>query len=148
MTLKLTNLNKSIACGVALASLALGAVLTNRLTRASEVRAAGDRVFELRIYHAVPGKLPVMESRFREKTSRILARHNLNVVGYWVADDTPDNSFVFLFSHESREAAKKNWEAFRLDPEFQDVAKSEQAEKTLEKADVIWLRPTDFSPMK
>jgi hypothetical protein len=148
MTLKLTNFNKSIACGIALASLALGAAITNRLTHASEVRAAGDRVFELRIYHAVPGKLPVMESRFREKTSKILARHNLNVVGYWVADDTPDNSFVFLFSHESREEAKKNWEALRLDPEFQEVAKSERVEKTLEKADVIWLRPTDFSPMK
>jgi hypothetical protein len=144
----LTNFNKCVACGIALASLALGAVISNRLTHASEVRAAGDRVFELRIYHAVPGKLPVMESRFREKTSKILARHNLNVVGYWVTDEAPDNSFVFLFSHESRDAAKKNWEAFRLDPEFQEVAKSEQGEKTLEKADIIWLRPTDFSPMK
>ena len=110
--------------------------------------ADNDRVFELRIYHAVPGKLPVMESRFRDKTSRILARHNLRVVGYWVAEDAKDNSFVFLFAHASREEAKKNWEAFRLDPDFQEVAKSEQAEQTLEKADVVWLRPTDFSPMK
>jgi NIPSNAP len=148
MTPNLTNFNKWIACGIAVASLVLGAVITSRLTHASEVHAAGDRVFELRIYHAVPGKLPVMESRFREKTSKILARHNLNVVGYWVADQAPDNSFVFLFSHESRDEAKKNWDAFRLDPEFQDVAKSEQAEKTLEKADIIWLRPTGFSPMK
>jgi hypothetical protein len=144
----LTNFQKCFACGIALASLALGAVVTHRLTHASEVRAAGDRVFELRIYHAVPGKLPVMEARFREKTSKILARHNLNVVAYWVADEAPDNSFVFLISHESRDEAKKNWDAFRLDPEFQEVAKSEQDEKTLEKADIIWLRPTDFSPMK
>ncbi len=46
------------------------------------------------------------------------------------------------------EEAQKKWEAFRLDPEFQEVIKAEQAEKTLEKADIIWLRPTDFSPMK
>jgi hypothetical protein len=144
----LTNFNKCIACSIVLASLALGAVITNRLIQTSEARAAGDRVFELRVYHAVPGKLPVMESRFREKTSKILARHNLNVVGYWVADEAPDNSFVFLFSHQSRDEAKKNWDAFRLDPEFQEVAKSEQGEKTLEKADIIWLRSTDFSPMK
>src|SRR5258708_27963453 len=127
----LTNFNKCIACGIALASLALGAVITNRRTHASEVRAAGDRIFELRIYHAVPGKLPVMESRFRAKTSKILARHNLNVIGYWVAEKSPDNSFVFLFSHESREAAKKNWEPFHVDPEFDEVAKSAHDEKTL-----------------
>jgi len=144
----LTNFNKCIACSIVLASSALGAVITNRLTQTSEARAASDRVFELRIYHAVRGKLPVMESRFREKTSKILARHNLNAVGYWVADEAPDNSFVFLFSHDSRDDAKKNWDAFRLDPEFQEVVKSEQSEKTLEKADIIWLRSTDFSPMK
>ena len=35
-----------------------------------------------------------------------------------------------------------------LDPEFQAVMKAEQAEKTLEKADVIFLCPTDFSALK
>jgi NIPSNAP len=125
-----------------------GSLLSARLALTNTVRADSNRVFELRIYHAVPGELPVMESRFREKTSKILARHNLNVVGYWVTDDAADNSFVFLFAHLSREEAKKNWEAFRLDPDFQEIAKSEQAEKTLEKTDIVWLRPTDFSPMK
>jgi hypothetical protein len=114
----------------------------------SAVMADNNRVFELRIYHAVPGRLSVMESRFRDKTSKILARHNLNVVGYWTTEDAKDDSFVFLFAHESRQEANKNWEAFRHDPEFQEVVKSEETEKTLEKADIIWLRPTDFSPMR
>jgi hypothetical protein len=140
--------SKSLAFGVALISFAAGSVVASRLSHIQQASATGNRIFELRVYHAVPGKLPVMESRFRDKTSKILARHNLNVVGYWLADEAPDNSFVFLFSHESREEAKKNWEAFRFDPEFQEVIKAEQAEKTLEKADIIWLRPTDFSPMK
>jgi hypothetical protein len=128
--------------------MAAAAGLMARLVQVREVRAASDRVFELRIYHAAAGKLPVMEARFREKTSKILARHNLNVIGYWVTTEGPENSFVFLLAHESREAAKKNWDAFRADPEFREVAASEQAEKTLEKADVMYLRPTDFSPMK
>jgi hypothetical protein len=34
------------------------------------------------------------------------------------------------------------------DPGFQQVIQAEQAEKTLEKADVIFMLPTDFSPMK
>lgn len=107
-----------------------------------------NQVFELRIYHAVPGKLPALEARFRDKTSKLLARHNLNVVGYWVTEEASENSFVFLLAHKSRDEARKNWEAFRLDPELQELAKSEQADKTLERAEIIWLRPTDFSPMK
>ena len=36
----------------------------------------------------------------------------------------------------------------RADPQFQEVVKSEQNEKTVERVDVTYLRPTDFSPMK
>ncbi len=36
----------------------------------------------------------------------------------------------------------------RADPEFQEVIKSEQANKTAEKIDVTYMRPTDFSPLK
>ena len=43
---------------------------------------------------------------------------------------------------------KKGREAFRPDREFQEAAKSEQGEKTPEKADLFWLRPIDFSAMK
>jgi hypothetical protein len=122
--------------------------VATRLLQPGAVMANNNRVFELRIYHAVPGKLPVMESRFRDVTSKILTRHSLKVVGYWTTEDAKDDSFVFLLAHESRQEAKKNWEAFRQDPEFQEVIKSEETEKTLERADIIWLRPTEFSPMR
>jgi hypothetical protein len=69
-------------------------------------------------------------------------------VGYWTTEDVKDDSFVFLLAHESGQEAKKNWEAFRQDPEFQEVIKLEETEKTLERADIIWLRPTEFSPMR
>jgi len=32
------------------------------------------------------------------------------------------------------------------DPDFQEIAKAEQSEKTLEKADIMWLEPTDSLP--
>jgi hypothetical protein len=59
-----------------------------------------------------------------------------------------DNLFVFLLAHQSRDEAKKNWQAVIADPKFREVQKAEQSEKTLEKAEVIFLRPADFSPMK
>jgi hypothetical protein len=114
------------------------------------VQADSTRLFELRIYHDLPGELPVMESRFRDKTSKILARHNLNVVGYWVTADASaaENSFIFMLAYQNPEEAKKNWAAVRQDPEFQEIEKAEQSEKTLQKAEVIYMRPTDFSAMK
>lgn len=137
-------------CGIALVCFAAGSLMTARLTQIDPVRADSNRVFELRVYHVLPGKMPVLESRFRDKTSKILARHNLDVVGYWVTEDASasENSFIFIVASQSREEAKKNWDAMRLDPEFQEIGKSEQAEKTLERADVTYMHPTDFSPMK
>jgi hypothetical protein len=148
MTLTFWKWNRWTPCGLSLISFAAGLCVSARLAQVPQVKADGHRVFELRVYHAVPGKLLVMESRFRDKTSKILARHNLNAVGYWVPEDPSDNAFIFLLAHESREEATKNWDAMRVDPEFQEIVKSEQAEKTLERAEVTYMRPTDFSPMK
>ena len=134
--------------GIGLVCFAAGSLATVTLVQLQQVKADGNRVFELRVYHAVPGKPPVMEARFRDKTSKILARHNLNVLGYWRTEVGSDNSFIFLLVHESREEAKKNWDAMYVDPEFQEILKSEQTEKTLERADVTYMRPTDFSPLK
>jgi hypothetical protein len=34
------------------------------------------------------------------------------------------------------------------DPDFQEMAKSEQANKLVEKVDATYMHPTDFSPMQ
>ena len=143
-------MQRRTVCAVALFSFAAGAIITARLAHLNPVRAEGNRVFELRLYHAVPGKMPALESRFRDTTSKLLAKHDLKVVGYWVPADAPgwDNTFIFMLAHPSLEDAKKNWDAMRADPDFQAMLKSEQTEKTVEKIDSTYMRPTDFSPMK
>jgi hypothetical protein len=137
-------------CVIALASFAAGSLMTARLMDVDQVRADSNRLFELRVYHAVPGKVPALESRFRDTTAKLLAKHDLTVVGYWVPEDAPgwDNTFVSLMAYPSREEANKNWAALLADPEFQAVIKSEQANKLVVKEDSIFMDPTDFSPMK
>ena len=137
-------------CGVALVSFGAGSLLTARLARPNEARADSNRVFELRVYHAVAGKMPALESRFRDKTSKLLAKHDLNVVGYWVSESAPpsNDAFIWVLAHASREQAKRNWDAMRTDPEFQELVKSEQADKLVESADSTYMRPTDFSPLR
>ena len=124
--------------------------MTARLAHLNQVRADSNRVFELRVYRAVPGKLSALESRFRDTASKLLAKHDLKAVGYWLPDDAPasDNTFIYILAHPSREDAKKNWDAMVADPAFQEMAKSEQAEKLVEKVDVTYMHPADFSPMK
>jgi hypothetical protein len=137
-------------CAIALASFAAGSLITARMVHLNQVRADSNRVFEFRVYHTLPGKVTALESRFRDTTSKLLAKHDLKVVGYWVPEDASsrDNTFIFMLAHSSREEAKKNWDAFGADPEFQAVMKSEQANKLVEKVDVTFMRPTDFSPMR
>ena len=70
---------------MALLSFTAGSLITARLVHIDHVRADSNRVFELRIYHTVPGKLPALESRFRDIYSKLLAKHDLQV-GYWVPE--------------------------------------------------------------
>jgi hypothetical protein len=137
-------------CAIALLSFIAGSVITARLAHVDHVRADSNRVFELRIYHTGPGKLSALETRFRDIYSKLLAKHDLQVVGYWVPEGAADwdNTFVYLVAHSSREEAKKNWDAMLADPEVQEAIKSEQADKLVEKIDRTYMRSTDFSPAK
>jgi hypothetical protein len=126
---------------------AAGALLTRQLT----VHAQDSRVFELRVYHTYPGRLPALQSRFRDHTITIFNHHHITSIGYWVPQDAPqkDNTLIYLIAHPSREEAKKNWAAFVADPEWQQVAKASEADgKIVEKIDSTYMDPTDFSPIK
>jgi hypothetical protein len=105
--------------GIVLVSFAGGAMFTARLARVPEVKADTDRVFELMIYHTEPGKVPALESIFRD-VAKQQTRYNLNVIGYWVPNDDPawKDTFVYLVVHPSRKAAEANWQALHADPEF------------------------------
>src|SRR5580704_4799847 len=106
-----------VACFAAVISFAAGALITSRLMHVRQVRADNNRVFELMIYHTLPGKEPELESIFRD-VSKLQAKHNLDVVGYWVPNDDPawKDTFIYVVAHPSREEAKKNWEALHADP--------------------------------
>ena len=111
--------------------------------------SASAKVYELRIYHAAPGKLELLVARFRDHTDKIFARHGIRSLAYWRALDEPSKSstFYYILEHPSREAAAANWKAFQDDPEWKAVkAKSEENGKLVENIDSTFLTLTDFSP--
>jgi NIPSNAP len=142
-----------IVCGTALVSFGAGSLLTARLMRPNQVRADSNRVFELMVYHTVPGKVPALESIFRD-VAKLQTKHDMNVVGYWVPNDDPPwaNTFIYLVAHPSRKEAEKNWQALHTDPAFPEYRK--QAAEIIEKVDggyrvdEVYMRPTDYSAMK
>ena len=151
MTLNRWKFKGLTAFGIALCSFAAGSLVTARLEHMNQVRADSNRVFELRIYHTVPGKAGALQAEFREKVSKWFAKHDLQAVGYWAPVDAPasDNTFVYILAHPSREEAKKHWAAFQADPAFQEMIKSQQGDaKLVEKVDSTYMDPTDFSPLK
>ena len=143
-----------MVCGTALVSFAAGSLLTAHLTHLNQVSADSNRVFELLVYHTLPGKVPALEAIFRD-VSKLQAKYDLNVVGYWVPDDNKPawaDTFVYLVAHPSQEEAKKNWHALHADPSFPEYRK--QATPLIEKVDEeyrvdeVYMRPSDYSAMK
>jgi hypothetical protein len=108
-------------------------------------------VFELRTYTCYEGKLPDLLARFRNHTMRIFEKHGMTNIAYWVPQDSPthENTLIYVIAHASREAAKKNWDEFRNDPEWQKVQKDSEANgKIVIKVESVFMDPADFSPMK
>ena len=105
-------------------------------------------VYELRVYHAAPGKLPELLARFREHTTKLFDQHGMKNVAYWTPVDEPEksNTLIYILYHPSREAAAANWKAFQDDPEWKRVRdKSEANGKLVEKVDSTFMTLTDFS---
>jgi NIPSNAP len=142
-----------IFLATALVSFVSGSLFTSRVMHLREVRADSNRVFELMIYHTVSGKVPALESIFRD-VAKLQTKDHLNVVGYWVPNEDPawKDTFVYLVVHPSRKEAEANWHALHADPEFLPYRKS--AEPLIEKVngnfkvDEVYMRPTDFSAMR
>jgi len=111
--------------------------------------ASGDTVYELRIYHAMEGKLDALVARFRDHTDALFKKHGLKPVAYWNPTDEPvkGNTFIYILKHPSREAALANWKSFHDDPEWIKVSTASEANgKLVEKVDSTYMTLTDFSP--
>jgi hypothetical protein len=151
MTLNRLTRKVFTACGIGIVSFAAGSLFTAHWMHLDQVRADSNRAFELRIYHTVPGKAGALQAEFRDKVTKLFAKHDLKAVGYWAPEDAPasDNTFIYILAHPSRDEAKKHWAAFQADPEFQEMIKSQQGDaKLVEKVDSTYMDPTDFSPLK
>lgn len=138
---------KGITVGGIVAAFGLGLWLGG--VRAEAQRSA--RVLELRKYTTNAGKLDALVQRMREGETKLFEKHGMKGVFYSTAADAPDsqNTFIYVLSHESREAAKKSWDDFRNDPSWKSLRETSEANGALVgKVESIFVSPTDFSPLR
>lgn len=107
------------------------------------------RIYEMRIYYATQGKLENLLARFRNHTTKLFKKHGMINEGYWLPIDNKDNKLVYVLSYPNQEAREKSWKAFMEDPKWKKVAEeSEKNGKLISKIESIFMKTTDFSPLK
>lgn len=114
--------------------------------------AQAPRVFEMRTYTANEGKLPTLQTRFRDHTLKFFEKHGMTNIGYWTPQDGPtaQTTLIYILAHQSRESAKASWAAFGADPDWRKVRADSEAQGTIlaKPPESVFLTPTDYSPIK
>ncbi|MFD0894974.1 NIPSNAP family protein [Luteolibacter ambystomatis] len=123
------------------------ALLTGASIAAAEEPAKpASRLYELRTYHAEPGKLDALNARFRDHTLALFTKHGMTNVGYWTPKDNPDNLLIYLLSFPDKESRDKAWKEFGADPDWKAAQTASEANgKLVGKIESRLLTPTDFS---
>lgn len=116
-----------------------------------EEKTVEARVFEMRTYYAVPGKMDPLHKRFRDHTCKLFRKHGMELIGFWSPTDAKEaeQKMVYILAFPSREAADKAWKEFQDDPDWKEAkAASEKDGKLVEKVERVFLKATDYSPVK
>lgn len=146
--------NSFVTTLLILAVFTLGFVLGkigNPFVQTSANAQTKSRVFEIRTYTAEEGRLDALNARFRNHTTKLFKKHGMTNIAYWTPEDAPlsKNTLIYILAHPSREAATKNWEEFRNDPDWKKVRdESEASGKIVNKIVSVFVDATDYSPLK
>jgi hypothetical protein len=130
---------------VLLFGIVVGALLTPLVAGARAER----RVFEIRTYTTHEGRLDALHARFRNHTRRLFEKHGMTNVAYWTPEDPAlrSNTLVYVLAHQSRDAAKRSWEAFVNDPEWKQVKSASEADgPIIVGIESVFGEATDYSP--
>jgi len=107
-------------------------------------------IYELRIYHCMPGRLPALLNRFDKITLPLWQKHGIRQAGFWTATiGGSNNDLYYMLEWESLADRDKKWNAFATDPEW--IAKRTETERDgpiVASLTNTILQPTAFSSVK
>lgn len=106
-------------------------------------------IYELRIYDAIPGKLPALNDRFANVTLGYFEKYGLNVVGFWTDDVGVSNRLTYILAFDDMAQRDKAWAAFRADEgRAKAFAETERDGPLVAGIQSTIMRPTAYSPLR
>ena len=107
-------------------------------------------IYELRVYHTVPGRLPALVKRFDTITVGLFEKHGIKQVGFWnVVIGESNTDLVYMLQFESLADRERKFAAFAADPEWIEArAKTEADGPIVASITNTILTPTSFSALK
>lgn len=106
-------------------------------------------IYELRIYEAVPGRLPNLHQRFATTTCRIFERHGIKPVAFWEDVIGVSNRLTYVLAWEDMAHRERTWNAFQADPEWIAArAKSEEDGPIVARLTSTFMKATAYSPLQ
>jgi hypothetical protein len=104
-------------------------------------------LYEMRIYHCLPGRLPALLNRFETQTLALWNKHGIRQAGFFttVIGDT-NQQLIYFIAWQSLAEREQKWNAFIADPAWMKArAESEKDGQIVEKIVNQILAPTAFS---
>jgi hypothetical protein len=107
-------------------------------------------IYELRIYHCLPNRMPALLKRFETITFGFWEKYGIEQAGFWtvmVGDSNQD--LYYLLAWESLGEREQKWGAFQSDPDW--IARRAETERDgaiVGSITNLFLTPTAFSAVK
>ena len=102
---------------------------------------------ELRIYDAMPGKMPDLNNRFKNHTMALFEKHGIENVAYWTDVVGTSNRLTYMLGYPDLAGREKGWSGFQSDPAWQTArAASEENGALVRVSKHSMLRLADYSP--
>jgi hypothetical protein len=107
-------------------------------------------IYEQRIYHAMPGRMPDLLKRFEQVTLPIWTRFGIRQAGFWtVLVGGSNHDLIYLLAWASMGEREQKWTAFSADPEWLEKrSETEQNGALVSSFSNAFLQPTAFSKVK
>lgn len=106
-------------------------------------------IYELRIYDAMPGKLPALNDRFANITMGYFEKHGIKQVGYWTDVIGTSGRLTYMLAFDDMAQRDRAWAAFGSDAErLAAFAETEKNGLLVARVENKIMRPTAYSPMQ
>ena len=107
-------------------------------------------IYELRVYTALPGRLPALLSRFENVTLGFWEKYGIQQAGFFTTTIGPNSQdLTYLLAWESLAEREQKWNAFQADPDWIAARKASEADgQIVANIASSILTPTKFSSVK